>query len=370
MTKQAGTIPQELWARTPNNVFRTDLTVRRFEELQRLRENAVEFGTICRISYGAQISSKEKGKFGRKQYLAQSSAGMKNPEKFYEGSNMRPYGMTWDGYYVDMGHREEMYGPRTPSLFENDKLSIRHISGDFDSFVAWVDTEGYYTDHGVIHAVPFFELKNEAYYRVTEEQEGLSRRFPLFYLLGILLSRSALQLYAELYATGSLQGAFSHVYPEMVKGLPIPELAECPGDAPEGWFARLDGESSKGRLSQAAVRRVYKDRGEIAAVLAAAAERQQELEVEAGERDRDFLDFMQLHSHGWRWNPGESLNDPPDEDAFLAGLSSDLMDIATLKAVRDTFNEEKAAAERARSEAIALQRIIDALAATLYASKA
>jgi hypothetical protein len=53
---------------------------------------------------------------------------------------------------------------------------------------------------------------------VTSEQEATSRCYSLFYLLGILMSRPAVELYAELYATGSLQGAFSHVYPDMVTG--------------------------------------------------------------------------------------------------------------------------------------------------------
>jgi hypothetical protein len=363
-----GTIPQELWVQTPQNVFRTDLTTRRFEELQRLRRNAIELREICRVNYGAQISSKEKGAFGRDRYLSRKPDGMAAPKKFYEGSDMRPYAVTWDGYYVDMGPQKEMYGPRAPSLFESDKLSIRHISGDFDSFVAWVDTEHYYTDHGVIHAVPFESLAEEDY-EVSAEQVENSRRYPLFYLLGILLSRPALELYAELYATGSLQGAFSHVYPDMVKGLPIPELKERPGAAVEDWFAGLDHELSKGRLSVAAVRRVFAQRDQVAATLVAAAEKRQDLEARRERRNNDFLTFMRVRGDGWRWGRGESLENPPDEDAFLVALGGDLVDISTMNAVRDEFRRGVAAAVVDTREAGALQSMIDALAATLYGSR-
>jgi hypothetical protein len=363
-----GTIPQELWAQTPQNVFRTDLTKRRFEELQRLRKNAIELREICRVNYGAQISSKEKGAFGRERYLGKKPDGMAAPKKFYEGSDMRPYAMTWDGYYVDMGPREEMYGPRAPSLFESNKLSIRHISGDFDSFVAWVDAEHYYTDHGVIHAVPFEFLADEDY-EVSPEQVEISRRYPLFYLLGILLSRSALGLYAELYATGSLQGAFSHVYPDMVKGLPIPELRERPGEAVGDWFAGLDRELSKGRLSVAAVRRVFPQRDQVAAALTAAAERRQGLEAQRERRNSDFLTFMRVRGNGWRWGRGESLENPPDEGAFLGALGGVLVDIATMNAVRDEFRQGVAAAVADAHEADVLESMIDALAATMYGTR-
>jgi len=301
VSKLLRTIPQALWEQTPNNVYRTDLTTARFAELELLRANAVEFKEICRINYGAQISSMEPGLFKRAEYLAKDDAGMADPKEFYEGSNMRPFGMSWDGYYVDMGPRAEMYGPRTPGFFENDKLSVRHISGDYDTFVAWVDEDHYYTDH-VIHAVPWYSLKDERnakgklVYEVAAEQEATSRRYPLFYLLGILMSRPAMELYAELYATGSLQGAFSHVYPDMVKGLPIPKLNQAPDEPPKDWQRRLIAQARGGRHSRASVWRAFRTRGELAAVLAAAAQARQKLEMGRAERRADFLDFMQLHS--------------------------------------------------------------------------
>jgi hypothetical protein len=374
VTKRLRTIPQALWERTPNNVYRTDLTTERFTELKLLAQNAVEFKAICRINYGAQISSKEKGGFKRAEHLSKRKADMVAAKRFYEGSNMRPYGMRWDGMYVDMGRRDEMYGPRTPAFFENDKLSVRHISGDADTFVAWVDEERYYTDHGVIHAVPWHALKGEkdgeAAYGVTEEQEAVSLRYPLFYLLGVLMSRPARELYAELYATGSLQGAFSHVYPDMVKGLPIPKVAKAPGEAPANWFAKLAAQAPSGRHSRASVRRAFPSRDKLVAALTAAARRRQELELHRDTRSKDFLDFMQIHSPHWRWRRGESLDDPPDETQFLTSVGKDLVSLDTMKAVRTEFSAATDAAAVDRTEARALQAMMDALVAALYASKA
>jgi TaqI-like C-terminal specificity domain len=361
------TIPQELWRRTPNNVFRTDLTTERFEELERLREHAVEFGDICRVNYGAQISSKEPGAFGRDRYLAKSDADMTDPKRFYEGSNMRPFAVTYDGYWVDMGPRDEMYGPRTKTFFESDKLSVRHISGDFDSFVAWVDEEHYYTDHGVIHAVPYHAIKDEESYRVTAEQVAVSKRYPLYYLLGILMSRSAMDLYAELYATGSLQGAFSHVYPDMVKGLPIPTLSSAVSEAPDDWYDTLLHEGTNERFSRSGVRRAFRTRDKIAAVLTAAARQRQLLEVGCGERHRDFATFMQVHSSGWRWKRGESLQTLPEETEFLQTVGDDLIAITTMNAVRSEYRQARQDQRRDADQSGVLQGMMDAMAATLYA---
>jgi hypothetical protein len=365
VTREIGRVPQALWSETPGNVFRTDLTLERLGELDRLRENAVEFREICRINYGAQISSKEKGAFGRERYLARSDEGMDDPRKFYEGSNMRPYGMDYDGFWVDMGRRAEMYGPRKRELFERPKLSVRHISGDFDSFVAWVDEDHYYTDHGVIHAVPYFELAGA--YRVTQTQVDVSRHYPLFFLLGVLMSRPASQLYAELYATGSLQGAFSHVYPNMVKGLPIPKLESLPAEAPKDWFERLSEQVVRGHLSRSGVRRALGGRLQAAAALEAAARRRQAVELRRGRRRADFLAFMRVQEPSWRWRRNESLENPPDETAFLQTVGTNLISLDLMEAVRKEFRHSVAAAAADVLEAETLQGFIDALAGALYA---
>ena len=184
------------------------------------------------------------------------------------------------------------------------------------------------------------------------------------------MSRPALELYAELYATGSLQGAFSHVYPDMVKGLPIPMLRKAPGDAPRDWFSRFAGQASGERFSRAGVRRAFgSDRDQIAAVLSAAAERRQQLEFARGRRRNDFLDFMQIHSVGWRWKRGDSLEVAPDETAFLQTLGEDLISLSTMNAVRGEFRRATSAAKQDAAEAKVLQAMLDALAASLYSTK-
>jgi|GEM_PF-5749259 len=366
MTEVLREIPQALWGETPGNVFRTDLTTKRFEELNRLKKRAVAMGSVCLISYGAQISSKKKGAFGRDQFLSKDPARMAKPKRFYEGSDMRPFGMTWDGTYVDMGHSEEMYGPRTPQFFAAPKLSIRHISGDSDTFVTWVDEDGYYTDHGVIHAVPYCALSQDAPYDITDEQRDRAALYPLFYLLGIIMSRPARELYAELYATGSLQGAFSHVYPNMVKGLPIPKLKKAPEDAPEGWVQQLEELGARGKISRTAIKRVFRKRSEMSSGLTAAARERQRLEGERQKRELDFATFMQIHSPGWSWKRGESLESPPPESEFLARIGKSMISLEAAGLVRSEFQSSVALAASSATKAGLLQRAIDGLAAALY----
>src|SRR5947208_10025961 len=144
MPKIVKTVPQQLWSRTPRNVFRLDLTTARFEQLMRVERAGILLGDVCYIAYGAQISSSEKGGFGRGKYLARNSNGMKCPKRLYEGRDMRPFAIVDKGLWLDY-RPDEMYGPRTPQFFNSPKLSVRYVSGDYDTFLAWVDEGGYYT---------------------------------------------------------------------------------------------------------------------------------------------------------------------------------------------------------------------------------
>jgi hypothetical protein len=370
----ARTVRQALWRQTPYNAFRTDLTQERADELAALLQHSTLFGDICRINYGAQISTPEgaadeahKGKATR---LGPSSDGMENPKKYYDGDAMRPYGMTWPGTYLDYSPNPRvMYGPRKLALFENDKLSIRYVSGDSDTFLAWVDLDHYYTDHLVIHAVPYHAVQGEPSYRVSDEQAERSRQYPLFYLLGVIMSLPALRYYAELYATGSLQGAFSHVYPDTVKALPIPILRSLPQEPPDDWWDRgRDLVSGGRRVSPTAIRRAFKKRSVVASVLAAAAERRQEVEGRRATRADAFIAFMDSRSPGWRWPRGHSLEEPPEENVFLRTVSDDMVSMQAVAAIRSAFHEQTAASQAEVGEAAQLQEIIDALSARLYAT--
>ncbi|MGH2964473.1 MAG: TaqI-like C-terminal specificity domain-containing protein [Solirubrobacterales bacterium] len=356
------TISQDLWRETPRNVFRLDLTAERFAQLQALWRWAVKLGDICRVNYGAQISSAEPGAFGRDRYLSQSDDGLGDAKRFYEGRDMRPWGMTWNGTWLDWAAHNDFYGARTRSLFENDKLSIRHISGEHDSFVAWVDEDGYYTDHGVIHCVPYHLVRDEPSYRVHDGRADQSEPYDLYYLLGILMSRPVLSYYAGLYATGSLQGAFSHVYPNTVKELPIPQLDGPPQDAHDDWFERVEAAVGGERYDRGALRAAFPSRSEAISALTAASRRRVALESERAERNANFGDFMRSRIPDWRWPAGATLERPPEEVVFLESVGPQLESVDAVATIRNQFREQTAAAAESDKNAELLERGVDVLA--------
>ena len=365
------TVVQQLWEHTPRNVFRTDLTQQRADELKAMLDGSVLFRDICRINYGAQINSKlgAEPSFGKDEYLSTTDEGLGNPKQFYDGDHMRAYAMVWRGMWVDW-QPDLFYGPRKPALFENPKVSIRYVSGDSDTFLAWVDEERFYNDHLVVNCVPYHLCAGEPSYHVKAELAAASKHYPLYYLLGIVMSLPVLRYYADLYATGSLQGAFSHVYPDTVKQLPIPQLLAPLPDAPPDWFSRVQALGGAGSTSRTAVRREFGTREQLAAVVTACARRRQETELRRVERLHDFTDFMTSRDEKWRWPTGASLEQPPEETVMLQSIRDKNVSVDLVKTVRNEFRQQVTAARGDVAEAELLQSSIDAISAALFAMPA
>ncbi len=88
-------------------------------------------------------------------------------------------------------------------------MVVRHVSGDGHTLIALADFEGYYLDHSTIIGIP----------RVDELGEP-----DLLAIAGYLNSSVANFFYQSVFATDSLQGEFSHVYPIAVKSARLPTI--------------------------------------------------------------------------------------------------------------------------------------------------
>ncbi|ABE53032.1 Eco57I restriction-modification methylase domain-containing protein [Methanococcoides burtonii] len=198
--------------------FRYEMDSTSFDIISHIDKLKVRLGNIYYVNYGAQISSKEKGKFG-KQYLLEKDP-KENPKKFIEGKDLSRYSISDRGLYLDYLPKM-MYGPRVPEFFESPKLITRHVSGKNDSLIFTIDKMGYYSDHGLIMSTDYENLNSKNRTSFSDYTVDSKHNYQIELLLGILNSKLMSFFYANVYATGSLQGSYSHVYPQHVRNFPI-----------------------------------------------------------------------------------------------------------------------------------------------------
>ena len=169
------------------------------------------------------MSSKKKGEFGKQYLLTKEPKG--NPKKFFEGKDLSRFRIRYRDLKLDY-IPQIMYGPRVPELFESPKLIVRHISGNNDTLISTVDYSGYYCDHGLILATDYKTLKSEDRTKFKGYAIIEDHNYTPEFILGVLNSRLMSFFYRNVYATGSLQGSYSHVYPKHVRDFPLPNFKE------------------------------------------------------------------------------------------------------------------------------------------------
>ena len=211
---------QKTWYDSHQSQFRYELDSKKLEILDKIDGNKIRLGNIYYVNYGAQISSKKKGEFG-KQYLL-TKEPKENPKKFFEGKDLSRFGIRDRGLTLDYMPRI-IYGPRVPELFESPKIVVRKISGANESIFGSIDFQKRYCDDGLILATDYKNLKPEDRTKFKGYDIIENHDYSLEFILAILNSKLMSFFYKNVYATGSLQGSYSHVYPQHVRDFPIPK---------------------------------------------------------------------------------------------------------------------------------------------------
>ncbi len=186
-----------------------------------LETKSRKMGNFFYVNYGVQVSSKEKGKFGKKEVVGKNPKG--NSKNFYEGKDVQRWHLRYRGLYLD--YREtDLYGPRAPELFENDKIVIRKVSDKGHRISATLDSSKRYTDDGNVILIPYIKISNSKLNQNFRDYEIYESKLDMKYVLSILLSKLETFYFRKKFATESLQGSTSHTYPASVRGLLIKDI--------------------------------------------------------------------------------------------------------------------------------------------------
>jgi hypothetical protein len=219
-SQKTGNVRQSEWLKNPANQIRVRLANASVGGLiDRIESNAVKVGQFCYVMVGATVHSKDRKSFTKDTIVSEKPTG--NAKRFFDGKNITRYQIEWDGRYLDY-RPDEMYGPRVPELFESPKVVVRDVTGANEQLMVSFDRSGLYCDH-LVTCVTYYENVEGTGAQV--DYEGFERLEPpypdLLYLTGIIASRTLTWYFREVFATGTLQGSYSHTYPKQVRAFPI-----------------------------------------------------------------------------------------------------------------------------------------------------
>lgn len=212
------TVNKNQWLGQNNHLFVIQSDTKKYDVIEKIEEQSKKVGNYFYVNYGAQVSSKVKGKFGKKEVVSNKPVG--NAKKFYEGKDVHRWHLNYRNLWLDY-RGEELYGPRAPELFENPKIVLRKVSDRGHIIAGTLDLSKNYTDDGNVLLVPYHRIINSSLRSSFSDFNIIEDKISLKYALSLLLSKLQCFYFRNKFATESLQGLTSHTYPISVRSLII-----------------------------------------------------------------------------------------------------------------------------------------------------
>jgi len=217
-------VPLAEWLVGPTSQFRPKIARAETSDLlNRIDELSIRLGQYCYVMVGATVHSKDGKSFRKADVITKTPIG--NAKQFFDGKTLQRYEIHLDGRFLDY-RRKEMYGPRVPELFEHPKIIVRDVTAKNEKLVVSYDDSGLYCDH-LVTCVTLY--KNVEGTGAQTDFEGYSRikdHVPdLLYTLAIVACSLIAWYFREIFATGTLQGSYSHTYPKQVRHFPIRRIS-------------------------------------------------------------------------------------------------------------------------------------------------
>ncbi|RKU17102.1 hypothetical protein C6500_16100 [Candidatus Poribacteria bacterium] len=217
--KQIGQIQQTEWFSSENYQIRfqlADPTIRSIGN--KVWANSIRLGQFCYVMLGSTTHSKDRGSFTKADIVSKQEIG--NAKRFIDGKNLQRYDINWDERYIDY-RQDEMYGPRVPELFESEKIVVRNLTGANEQVIISYDNSGFYCDDLVVCVTYYENLEHTTAQIDFKGYDRIALPYSLTYATALLGSSLLTWLFRVYFATGTLQGSYSHTYPQQVRAMPI-----------------------------------------------------------------------------------------------------------------------------------------------------
>ncbi|NTU79530.1 MAG: hypothetical protein HGA45_09025 [Chloroflexales bacterium] len=220
-----GDVEQSDFASLPGSAFRIDLQPLDFVTKKKIDRISLLLGEICHVNPGVVAHSRADSpvKFGKNDTVSKKPANS-CWKKYLQGDSMSRYELTWQGDYLNYDdNKQYFHRAKFVELFESPKLMFRGISGESNTLIVHLDKEQYYANHSVVFAVKPILGTPATQPDLVSERDFTD--LSLYCLLALAASKLLTRYFANFHKTGTLQGTYSHVYPEHIRQLPIRRIA-------------------------------------------------------------------------------------------------------------------------------------------------
>jgi type II restriction/modification system DNA methylase subunit YeeA len=229
--EELGVLPQEQISRFDDYAWRTDLTTRDLSLKQKLESNSIQLGELCWVNPGvvAHSGSHSSLDFDKDDTIAITPS--EGAKRYVSGRDIGRHSISWDENYMEYEKYEpHFHRPKSPVLFEPEKIIFSGISAGNNRIKSCYDNRGYYTNHSANHATEWTEETIE--YRGPSDREPIddTEPFDMVAVAGIVNSKLLSYYFSRFLATKTLGDDKTGMYPEDIRKLPVFDARKNPYD--------------------------------------------------------------------------------------------------------------------------------------------
>lgn len=220
-------VPQDFYKKLKNASFKTNVIETDIAVYNKLYDNSSKLGELVCLNVGvvAHSNASSPKKFTKDDVIYDEyKDGYK---KYITGPNLSRYSVFFDNQYIDYDSNINFFHrPKFKLLFESEKIIVRRTSGNHNSIIAYYDDQQYYSNDSMMHLIRW--NNNVLNYQKPENKWtiNLEDEFELKYILVILCSKLSTYFFSKFLSTDTLQGAYSSIYPEDLREIPIKKVSK------------------------------------------------------------------------------------------------------------------------------------------------
>ena len=182
------------------------------ELCDKLRGRSWLLSDLCYSTFGLRSCAKGKGQGGKERLITTNSTA-KNAKPYLEGRDIKRYVIYPTGRFIRYLPKE-MYSPRSPRLFETEKIISQTMLSKARP-VATYDDRGYYVEQSLACIVPQGIITNRK----------METELPLKFILGVINSSLEGFYFASYVIDQSLGGGLIHATPGTHDKLIVPKVS-------------------------------------------------------------------------------------------------------------------------------------------------
>ncbi|MWG36154.1 Eco57I restriction-modification methylase domain-containing protein [Halomarina oriensis] len=225
-----GRLKQSHFSEFEDYAWRVDISESDFKLREKVESISVQLGSLCWVNPGVVAHSAEDSPLDFKKDDVLTDNPSESAKKYVSGQDVKRHHVNWSGKYIEYDqYAEHFHRPKSPVLFESEKIMFSDVSGKNNRIKSAFDDSGYFSNHTVNHATKWTDDTEAFKSSFDYDKHESAGSFNLRFVSGVVGSSLLAYYFSNFLATKTLQSSRTRMHPNDIRKLPVIDITKDDG---------------------------------------------------------------------------------------------------------------------------------------------